>query len=419
MANPLKGLLGDLLPAVRTPPYVAAKNLPVAGGGMTPPPNWPGVPFKMPEPPPGGPPMGAGGMPAIPGGGGSTPPPAGGGGGPLGPPLRDWAPAGYLPPPKVEIDASGPGIHGGQIPPRWTPDQQMGVAGLGLGAIAAGTLTEGEQIEAQKEQIAAENGYADVEELNMDMHNAVRAEAMKQGADGEKELKAFDQMFANVDLLTVGLAMMANNDGSKSFGELLGGAMLLGMKSKQDKKSLEDKKKMVEREMQDRENQTKIKLLDVLKGSAPRSTGAVSGADMQAGADALNMIYPSLDLKKNQNGEWKTQDAALARQAAVILAEKRKELGRDLYIDERAQVLAADPNIQRFLQEESRMLGFSEGVGANDAAFESLQVPPSAIGGVTLTQAEQEEIQLAQELGTELSPALAAKVRLIQSQQGR
>lgn len=387
MAGAFRQFFGDMIPPVKRPtPRYPVPAPGMSGGGMPPPPNWQGIPFRMPDGPP-------------PGGGGPRPP---------GPPLRDWAPAGALPPPpgRATINATGPGQHGGSIPPRWTPDQQMGVAGLGLAAAGVG-LSQGEQIEEQKKQIASQVG-ASVEEVEQET-----VETMKAAAETPEQASWLDDIAGKVDLLTVGLALMAGNDGSKSFTEALGGAMLAGMQSKQNKDSLSKKQELAEREVVAAENRVKVSLMSALgSGTSSKSDSTLSSSELTAAVDTLNLALPELNLSRDSEN-WNQTDLALIRQAGKYLRDARESAGQELSIQDSVAAIRSNPLVMDLVEPE--WFGQNEW-DVNKKAIGAVS-DRAAQGNVVLTPDEQAEIKQAQELGVTIRPALQRKLEMIQLQQ--
>ena len=97
--------------------------------------------------------------------------------------------------------------------------------------------------------------------------------AKKSGSWSESWQEGWDKFTSNVDLFTMGVTLLATNDGSRSFGENLGIAMSAGRDAKLEQEALE--RSMAQEEFDRRQSEAKAKLEERKVADAEKRTGVM------------------------------------------------------------------------------------------------------------------------------------------------
>ena len=218
----------------------------------------------------------------------------------------------------------------------------------------------------------------------------------------EKDLPWFDRFAQEFDLLTIGMALLASNDGKRPMVANLGDALMAGRaaahrKKRTDKEDLaaqaaaERQARMdalKEREVRAAERRVDVAAMkaenDALKAQAEASgisLGTPSGAQINEVADLTSIITGEDNFLKVRGKKANQTDKAWASRVAreIELAEKQaNQRGQTLSTDQRQQIVA---NNMSGLVADTSIFGISTGVKFDRDAAQTAAQQGSQIGG--------------------------------------
>lgn len=187
-------------------------------------------------------------------------------------------------------------------------------------------------IENQKAQVAEQMGVP-IEDAEADFISQIAATTAPvvttESEEGESSGFDYKKLNSQIDLMTVGLAILAGNDGSQSISQLLGNALNMGVQSAAGKKDLARKADLEERRVEALESGVVVDAFKAQSNAAALLNKArPSGIPSAAQRDAVgSVLSPMIGVDLKTTGDDAEQDhialativsgAALSQQAAT------------------------------------------------------------------------------------------------------
>ena len=188
------------------------------------------------------------------------------------------------------------------------------------------------------EKLITEKPNASVGEVtaarSTDLKVQAEEAAKKSGSWSESWQEGWDKFTSNVDLFTMGVTLLATNDGSRSFGENLGIAMSAGRDAKLEQEALE--RSIAQEQFENKQAEMKAKLEERKVADAEKRTGVMEEGLQIDWANAFTRAMEAETAARNAAGgtDYKPKATTPATERYGITALGKAGVSLDQFPEE-------------------------------------------------------------------------------------